>query len=154
MTITLTREDPFHPVCLTLMTELSAELGTLYGGDDGGALSADPSGFTVPGAAFLVAWMDDQPVGCGALRPFTAADTVEVKRMYVRPDARGNGISRLILRELERLAREFGYARVILETGIRQPEAMRLYETEGYLPTDCYSEYAGDPDSVCYDKRL
>ncbi len=154
MTITLTREDPFHPVCLTLMAELSAELGARYGGDDGGAASADPSGFTVPGAAFLVAWKDGQSVGCGALRPFASADTVEVKRMYVRPEARGNGISRLILRELERIAREFGYTRVILETGTRQPEAIQLYETEGYQPTDCYSEYAGDPLSVCFEKRL
>ncbi|MBK9125782.1 MAG: GNAT family N-acetyltransferase [Chloroflexi bacterium] len=154
MTISITREDPFHPVCLTLMGELSAELGALYGGDDGGAASADPSGFVAPGAAFVLAWSNGQPVGCGALRPFNSADTVEVKRMYVRPAARGNGISRLILRELERLAREFGYRRVILETGTLQPEAIRLYESEGYLPTDCYGEYADDPVSVCFDKRL
>jgi putative acetyltransferase len=70
-------------------------------------------------------------VACGAIRAF-ADDTAEIKRMYVVPECRGRGFSKVVLAELERLARESGYAKVRLETGVRQPEAIALYERSGY----------------------
>jgi GNAT superfamily N-acetyltransferase len=95
MTIQVTVENPFDAICIELVRELSAELGPLYG-TDGTALFS-PADVTIPRAAFVVAWLNDEAVGCGALRPMDDDTIAEVKRMYVRPVARGNGISRKIL---------------------------------------------------------
>ena len=117
-----------------------------------------PSPFTLeeaagPRSALVVAWLDGQPVGCGALRQIDR-DTVEVKRMYVTPDARRQGVARRILAELERLAAGFDYRKVILETGTFQPEALALYLAAGYLPTAPYGRYLGNPDAHCFAKLL
>lgn len=74
--------------------------------------------------------------------------------MYVRPDKRGKGISRRILLTLEALARDYDYTMLRLETGLRQPQAMGLYESEGYHCIPCFGDYALDPLSVCYEKVL
>ena len=74
--------------------------------------------------------------------------------MYVAPAARRHGIARRILSELERLAAAHGYSRVILETGTRQPEALALYEAAGYQRTANYGRYVGNPEAVCFEKRL
>jgi GNAT superfamily N-acetyltransferase len=151
-TICISLEDPFSAMCAQLIAELSAELGALYGGDGAGAFT--PADVAVPRAAFIVAWLDDEPVGCGALRPMEADGIAEIKRMYVRPSARGKGLSRHILWKLEALARNYGYTRVWLETGTRQREALGLYETSGYRRMDCYGQYANEPLSVCFEKNL
>jgi effector-binding domain-containing protein/N-acetylglutamate synthase-like GNAT family acetyltransferase len=101
----------------------------------------------------VVACVGGQAVGCGALRAY-AAGTVEVKRMVVRPDRRGQGIAGQILRELEGWARELGYTRIILETGKKQPAAIGLYTKHGYRRIENYGPYAGQPNSVCFEKRL
>jgi GNAT superfamily N-acetyltransferase len=67
---------------------------------------------------------------------------------------RGQGISRLMLKELESLARRRGFRVLRAETGTRQPEAMKLCETSGYHRIECFGEYAGDPFSVCYERIL
>lgn len=152
MTICITREDPTQAFCQQLIAELSAELGALYGGD--GSALFKPVDVTVPRSAFVVAWLGDQPVGCGALRPINGGTAAEIKRMFVRKTARGQGISRSILAALEAAAAEFRYQQVILETGIYQTEAIGLYESSGYRRVDCYGPYAGDPQSLCYEKRL
>ena len=82
------------------------------------------------------------------------ADTAEVKRMFVRPEARRQGISRVILTALEDLAREFGYQKVRLETGTRNPEALALYESSGYERIPCYGIYVHEPLSRCFEKQL
>jgi GNAT superfamily N-acetyltransferase len=74
--------------------------------------------------------------------------------MYVSPAARGRGFSRVILAHLESLARDLGATRVLLETGPRQPEAMRLYETSGYERVEGFGHYKCEPDSVSYGKTL
>jgi putative acetyltransferase len=154
--IRVTLEDPTGETAAALIKELSTELAALYptshGGDGSGAFK--PQDVTVPRAAFIVLWRGDEPLGCGALRPMEEAHVVEVKRMFVRPTARGQGLSRRILTELEKLAREFGYQVVRLETGTRQTEAIGLYESAGYAPIDCYGIYADEPLSVCYEKLL
>jgi putative acetyltransferase len=101
----------------------------------------------------LVARVDGEPVGCGALRRLGPA-TGEIKRMYVAPPARGGGIGARILAELERHARELGIRRLLLETGERQVEAVRLYERFGFARVPCFGEYANAPLSLCMGKDL
>jgi GNAT superfamily N-acetyltransferase len=74
--------------------------------------------------------------------------------MYVEPRLRRRGISRAILAELERLAREYGYTTVRIETGLRQPNAIRLYETSGYQRIERFGRHRDDPLSVCFEKAL
>ena len=145
-------ENPYGADCLALIAELTGELSARYD-DDGGASSFTPDDALVPSSAFLVARVDGQPVGCGAIRPLDSA-TAEVKRMYVSPKARGRGVGRQILRDLESRARQLGYALLPLETGLKQPEAIGLYESEGYVRVECYGKYSGNPLSVCFEKRL
>jgi GNAT superfamily N-acetyltransferase len=78
----------------------------------------------------------------------------EIKRMYVEPEARGKGVGRTILRALQQCARESGYSALRLETGARQPEAIALYESEGYLPIEPYGCYRDSPLSRCFEKHL
>ena len=115
-----------------LIKELSAELAALYQVEDGGA-GFHPGDGEQPRAAFVVARADGHPVGCGALRPLDAS-TAEVKRMYTRSDYRRQGVAQAILAEIERLALEFGYTSLQLQTGPLQPEAVKLYERVGYYP--------------------
>jgi GNAT superfamily N-acetyltransferase len=74
--------------------------------------------------------------------------------MYVAPAARGRGLSRLVLAALEDEARELGYSFLRLETGDRQPEAIKLYASAGYEPIARYGPFVDDPRSVCFEKRL
>ena len=90
-------------------------------------------------------------VACGALKHFDEK-TAEIKRMYVRPEYRGRGISKIILLQLEDHAKDLNYERLVLETGLKQPEAMSLYEKFGYKPLECYGRHANDPDSRCFEK--
>jgi len=78
----------------------------------------------------------------------------EIKRMYVKKEARGKGLSKLILLDLESKAKEMNYKRIVLETGVRQPEAINLYEKFGYKRMKCYGRFADDPESVCYEKTI
>lgn len=101
----------------------------------------------------LVCYSQELAVGCGAIKAF--GDTaMEVKRMYVHPDFRGRGIASAVLRELESWAAELGYTRCVLETGLRQPEAIALYLRSGYALIPNYGQYAGVENSRCYEKRL
>src|SRR5215203_1217511 len=119
---TISIVDATHPDAEELIGQLSEELGTIYGHDGAGAFT--PADVAVPRAAFIVAYLGDVPVACGAVRPFSDdPTTVEVKRMFVVPSARGKGISRLILRKLESLASFFDYTTIKLETGIHQHAA-------------------------------
>ncbi len=101
----------------------------------------------------VVAYQADEPVGCGAFKEF-ATDTVEIKRMFVRPTHRQRGVARAVLAELERWASELGYSDAVLETGRRQPEAIALYERSGYARTPNYGQYVGVANSVCFRKDL
>ncbi len=112
-----------------------------------------PADVLVARSAFLVGRLGDQPVACGAYRPM-GPDVAEIKRMYVDPDYRGRGLGHRILQELEKRARRDGYSRARLETGLLQPEAIRLYERAGYHRIDCYGIYVGNPRSVCFEKIL
>ena len=101
----------------------------------------------------VVAYEDGTPVSCGAIKEY-APGTMEVKRMYTVPASRGKGIAAMVLHALEDWAKERGYQKCILETGKRQPEAIRLYEKSGYKYIENYGQYAGVDNSVCFEKRL
>lgn len=149
--IIVTTESPYSESAQQLTAHLSADLGARYGDDGSGSFSPDDA--LTPGGAFVVAWLAGQAVGCGALRPLRQG-VGEVKRMFVEPQARGRGVGRRILAELEAIAQNHGYEALWLETGIRQPEAIRLYEACGYRRISCYGKYVDNPLSVCFEKRL
>jgi GNAT superfamily N-acetyltransferase len=79
---------------------------------------------------------------------------MEVKRMYTAEEARSKGIASMILAELEKWAAELNYAKCILETGLRQPEAIALYIKNGYKTIPNYGQYAGIENSVCFMKTI
>ena len=104
-------------------------------------------------ASALVAWVDGVRAGCGCLKPY-ADQTVEMKRVFVLKQFRGQGVARAIMAELEVWARELGFAVAILETGILQPEAIRLYEAAGYERIPNYPPYEIVAESVSFQKKL
>ena len=101
----------------------------------------------------IVAYEDDLPVGCGAIK-YLSDDTMEVKRMYVLPEKRGQGIAASILRKLEIWSKELNYVRCVLETGQKQPEAIALYKKQGYQIIPNYGQYKGIDNSICFEKKL
>lgn len=101
----------------------------------------------------IVIYADDLPVGCGCFKQYNQK-TVEIKRMFVLPGMRGRKLAARLLQELEEWAKEEGYETAILETGVRQLEAIRLYTTSGYELTENYDQYIGMADSLCYRKEL
>lgn len=101
----------------------------------------------------IVAYQDDRAVGCGAIKPLEEK-VMEVKRMFVLPELRGQGVASKVLSELERWASEMGADACCLETGIGQPEAIALYSKNGYERIPNYGQYAGVDNSVCFRKRL
>jgi len=101
----------------------------------------------------VLAYENDIPVGCGAIKEYELK-TVEVKRMYVLPESRNGGIATRVLSALEEWAGELSYARCILETGKKQPEAIALYKKNGYTPIPNYGQYANVENSVCFEKKI
>ena len=158
--------EPFDgPVSRTLVAALMDDLDERYARDDVGdgdshekmtqfTVRADQ--VTPPVGIFMVARLDGEPVGCGAVRRVVGgpAEAAEIKRMYTAPVARRRGVSRALLARLEAEAAALGYATLQLETGLRQPEAIALYETAGYHRIPSYGQYEGDELSVCFAKDL
>ncbi len=101
----------------------------------------------------IVAYKDGEPAGSGALRQL-ADDTMEVKRMYVPPAQRSQGIASAVLDELEKWAKELGYKKCVLETGMNQPEAISMYNKKGYRRIPNYGQYANVGNSVCFEKEV
>lgn len=101
----------------------------------------------------LVVYEDNKPIGCGSIKAFDVK-TVEIKRMYLKPEKRGRGIADRIIFELEKWAKELHYERCILETGERQVEAVQFYYKSGYKRAKNYGQYAGVENSLCFEKYL
>lgn len=99
----------------------------------------------------VLAYKGGLPAGIGALKQFDSK-SLEVKRMYTKPGFRGQGIAGQILRALEDWTVELGYSRCILETGKRQPEAIKVYEKSFYRRIPNYGHYKGVANSVCFEK--
>ena len=138
--------DPWDPVVLQLSREQQAELAVAEGDEH----IAYP---LHEGIEFVAGFVDGRPVACGALQPL--GDGVgELKRMYVRPVYRRQGLSRLILAALEELAVQRGYHTLRLETGRYLTPALHLYQSAGYRPIPVFGQYVGNPGSVCFEKSL
>ena len=101
----------------------------------------------------VVAYIDEEAVGSGALRAYTA-EIAEIKRMFVKPQFRGRGIAQNILAALETWAKELNFSACILETGKKQPEAISLYQTAGYTFIPNYGQYENVENSVSMKKNL
>jgi putative acetyltransferase len=101
----------------------------------------------------IVAYKNTEPIGCGAIKKFDE-ESAEVKRMFVKPEYRGQGVASKILSALEAWAKELRYQHCILETGQKQPEAIALYTKSGYRIIPNYGQYAGVENSVCMKKPL
>jgi GNAT superfamily N-acetyltransferase len=129
-----------------------AELEPIYGRIDiPGAPTATPREMSPPGGAFLVGWQDGRAVCCGGCKRLSA-DACEIKRMYVVPEARGQGVARQLLGALEDAARELGYTIARLDTGPAQPEARHIYESAGYR---AIADFNGNPFASFWgEKRL
>jgi GNAT superfamily N-acetyltransferase len=143
---------------LRLIAEVQAEYVVRYGGPDETPL--DPADFTAPRGSFFVGYLRGVPVVSGAWRRrddvsvFGSTDTAEVKRMYVVVGLRGRGLARAMLAHLEATAAEAGAVAIVLETGLRQPEAIGLYESSGYTPIPPFGYYRDEPLCRCFAKRL
>lgn len=147
-------EDPASASAQALLWGLTLELLSMDGdrGENGkGAVTLGD--LRAPDSVFLVARLDDQPAGCGALRPL-APGVGEVKRMYTTPWARGRGVAGAVLAALEEHAQARGCTTLRLETGDRQVAANRVYERAGYRRIPCYGQYAARSWSQCYEKRV
>jgi len=101
----------------------------------------------------VVVSLDGTPAGCGCFKS-VSEDSVEMKRIFVHKAFRGQRLARAVLAELEDWAREAGFAVAVLETGILQPEAIRLYEAAGYSRIPNYPPYVGVTESICFQKTL
>jgi GNAT superfamily N-acetyltransferase len=163
--IELSVEPYAAPASKALSAALEAEIDERYaadGGADGGDADAAavwavrPEQVSPPAGVFVVARLDGEPVGCGAVRAMLGgpAHHAEVKRMYTAPAARRRGVSRAVLARLEDEARRLGYRWVQLETGTRQPEAIALYEATGYARIAPYGQFDEHELTVCFGKDL
>ena len=136
---------------LTLIQELDTELLQRYPGDS--VHSLDLQKTTAKDSVFLVGYLKEEAVACGAISQLSG-QVAEIKRVYVRPQARGLGLSKHLLNQLEEEAAKMGYTTLRLETGTRQPESLGLYRKAGYTNIPKFGEYVDDPFSICMEKML
>ena len=149
--IAIAPERPDQPDVVRLIEALDAHAAALYPPESNHLL--DVASLCEPAVTFLVARADGEAVGCGALLQ-DARGWGEVKRMYVRPAARGRGIGMRVLTELETAARARRLALLRLETGIHNAEALALYRRAGFAERAPFGDYAPDPLSVFMEKRV
>jgi putative acetyltransferase len=146
--------DLLAPEAQALIARLNQELASRYPEPGANHFRLDPEEVGPGRGAFLVARHDGEAVGCGALR-IVEPGTAELKRMFALPSARRRGIGRAILVALEDEARRLGITRLVLETGIRQPEAIALYRAHGFAEIPPFGEYVlSAATSVCMAKEL
>jgi DNA-binding MarR family transcriptional regulator/GNAT superfamily N-acetyltransferase len=131
--VELRLEAADSPAAQSCLEQYFTELAERFevGFDPARSNSASVAEMTPPAGFFMVAWLDGQPAGCGALKVSDAV-TGEIKRMWTSQSSRGLGIARKVLRSLEEKAREVGLARLHLETNRTLTEAQALYRREGY----------------------
>jgi GNAT superfamily N-acetyltransferase len=133
--------DPTDPDAKHCLREYFAELDRRFdaGFDSADSLPADPDEMRPPAGVFLIATVRGDPIGCGALK-FHGDEPTELKRMWVAPTARGLGVGRRLLGELERRAFEHGSRTVRLETNRALTEAIAMYRSAGYREVDAFND--------------
>ncbi|MBX0330236.1 GNAT family N-acetyltransferase [Oscillochloris sp. ZM17-4] len=151
MSVTITPERPDTPDAMALVIELDELLLPLYPAESHHGLDVDS--LIAEGVDFFVLRVGGEPAGCGGVKLY-GAEYGEVKRMFVRPQFRGRGLSKRMLGHLEAFTREQGAPLLRLETGVLQREAIALYERMGYVEVGPFGDYRLDPHSLFYEKRL
>ncbi len=150
MPLELRRTDARDEAFRSLVQQLDADLDDRYGEqqDFYGQFNALDAIKQV-----VVAYLGEEPVACGAIKAFDE-QSMEVKRMYVQKSARGQGVATQVLAELETWAKALGYSHCVLQLADNQPEALALYEKNGYAHTENFGQYIGDENSICMRKAL
>ena len=147
-----------HPDAHRLVEEVQQEYVVRYGGRDETPL--EPAYFEAPHGAFFVGYLGEEPVATGAWRMRSdvvvegRSRSAEIKRMYVAAPGRRRGLARRMLAHLESTARLAGAEVMVLETGDRQPEAIALYESAGYLAVPGFGFYRDSPVNRCFARLL
>ena len=143
------------PEAARLIAALNAELTTTFPEPGATHFSLSDAQVVAGDGAFLIAWLDDAAVGCGAVRRLDET-TAEIKRMYVDPSVRSRGIGPALVEALECEARQLvGVTTIVLETGTRLVSAIKLYEAMGYAHIPLFGEYLLSPNtSLCFGKSL
>jgi GNAT superfamily N-acetyltransferase len=151
MELVIKQTQTSDPDFKLLVAELDAAMQDIYKSYDENFTSLN---ILKSDTQVIVAYASGEPVGCGAIRKLDEPNTVELKRMFVKPAFRGKGISKIILQQLESLALSQGNIMVRLETGSKQPVAIALYKKCGYTPTAAFGPYTHIPGAVCMKKIL
>ena len=149
--------DPQGEAALVLLHAAWIEASALYADRATGPPGAPPGNPpAVPGSVYLIAWRDGVALGCAALQPPAAGDAgiAELRRLFVRREARRQGLAQALLARIEQEARALGLAGLRLETGDRQLAAQALYLACGWQPIEAFGPHAGDPTSRCFGKWL
>ena len=154
---TIRKEHPETKAARTLIGELDSYLDPLYPKESQHGYSIEK--LVAQRVEFFVLYEDEAPAACGGVQFFddstqTGESYGEIKRMYVRPEFRGRRYAKQMLKHLEELATARGFSKVRLETGISQPEAIGLYERNGYYKIPPFGDYWDDPLSFFYEKTL
>lgn len=148
--IDLVRSDSNHTDFINLVKILDADLA-IRDGDDHAFY--DQFNKLDHIKHVVVLYEDNLPIACGAIKTYDD-QKMEIKRMFTMPENRGQGLAVEVLKALEYWASELGYIKCILETGIKQPEAIRLYEKTGYTIMANYGPYSGIKTSYCFEKNI
>ncbi len=144
-------ENPDQPEVLALLRASDTYMGELYPSESNHLL--DVRALQDPQVTFVVARLRGEAAGCGAIVR-TTDGSAEIKRMFVSPAARGCNLGRQLLEKLESLAAEAGARWLRLETGVKQPEALGLYRSAGFVERGPFGDYLPDPLSVFMEKAL
>ncbi len=145
--------DPQCDDALTLLRDAAAEASALYPEFQVPNAPRPTNHPNPPRGIYLMAYLNGEPIGMAAHRPFDD-HTTEVRRMFVKRIARRVGVARALLHSIEAHAKSAGFTCLVLETGNRQSAAMTLYEQFGFARTDPFGVYKDDPTSVCFKKVI
>ena len=157
MTISIREELPTTETASRLIAELDAYLSPMYPEESQHGYSVED--LVEGNVEFFVLYHGERPAGCAGIQFFAdpaepAGVYGELKRMYIRGEFRGLGLGRILLERIEQIAVGRGVVNLRLETGIHQPEAIGLYESDGFRKISPFGEYREDPLSYFYEKRL
>jgi len=153
-TVQIRRSTLASPDAAPLIAALNTELTVTFPEPGATHFSLSDAQVAAGEGAFVIAYLDDVAVGCGAVRRLDEG-TAELKRMYVDSSVRGRGIGRALVEALEREARLLGVTRLVLETGTRLAPAIKMYEAMGYVRIPLFGEYLSSREtSMCFGKSL